>query len=60
MAQQLAWTSNQVPGSLSVTGNPADSAVHQSAAAGRCPRCERRRQELQCPGVIGDPVHLGG
>jgi hypothetical protein len=54
-----AFTSNQVPGSLSVTGAPADSTTHQSAADGRCPRCERYRTEIQCPGVEGDLIHLG-
>lgn len=59
MAQQIAFTSNQVPGSLTVTGNPRDTASMQSAADSRCPRCERRQSELKCGGVFGEFVHLG-
>jgi hypothetical protein len=59
MAQQINFTSNQVPGSLSVTGNPADSNSHPQSADGRCPRCERMRWEIQCPGVAGAFNHLG-
>lgn len=59
MAQQLAWTSNQVPGSLTATGNPADSNSHQQSADGRCPRCERQRWEPQCGGVLGELNHPG-
>jgi hypothetical protein len=55
----IAWTTLTVPGSLAVTGNPADTAGHQSAAGGRCPRCERGHQEVQCPGVEGEVTHLG-
>src|ERR1039458_7006497 len=51
MAQTIAWTSNTVPGSLSVTGIAADTSAHVSNADGRCPRCERHRWEYQCPGV---------
>jgi hypothetical protein len=58
MAQQTAWTSNQVPGSLTVTGNPADTNSHQSTG-GRCPRCERMLTEPACPGVAGTFIHLG-
>lgn len=53
-----AFTSNQVPGSLSVTGAPADSAAKVSAN-GRCPRCERQRWEVPCQGVEGNVTHLG-
>jgi hypothetical protein len=56
---QIAWTTLQVPGSMAPTGNPRDTAALQSAAEGRCPRCERGHLEVQCPGVQGDPVHLG-
>src|ERR1035441_7803184 len=49
----LAWTSDLVPGSLSVTGIPADTSARVSNADGRCPRCERHRWEYQCPGVTG-------
>jgi hypothetical protein len=59
MAQQIAWTTLQVPGSLAPTGNPRDTAGMQSAADSRCPRCERRNSEQKCNGVLGDPVHLG-
>lgn len=59
MAQQIAWTANQVPGSLTVTGNPRDVASMQSAADSRCPRCERRLSELKCSGVHGSFTHLG-
>jgi hypothetical protein len=54
-----AWTSNQVPGSLSVTGAPADSTTHQCSAGVRCPRCERRLYEVQCGGVTGEVTHDG-
>ena len=47
----IAWTSNTVPGSLSVTGIAADTSARVSNADGRCPRCERHRWEYQCPGV---------
>lgn len=53
-----AWTSNTVPGSLTVTGASADAAGSQSTS-GRCPRCERRRSEMACPGVPGELTHLG-
>ena len=59
MAQQIAFTSNQVPGSMSVTGVPADTTGKVSVADGRCPRCERGRHETPCSGVDGEPVHLG-
>jgi hypothetical protein len=59
MAQQIAWTTTQVPGSLAVTGNPADSTSHQQSADGRCPRCERNRWEVPCAGVLGEVNHLG-
>lgn len=59
MAQQIAFTSNQVPGSLTVTGNPRDTAAMQSAADSRCPRCERRFSEQKCAGVDGHFTHLG-
>lgn len=59
MAQQTAWTSNQVPGSLTITGIPADTTSRQSAGGGRCPRCERQRWEIACPGVAGEILHLG-
>jgi hypothetical protein len=55
----VAWTSDQVPGSLSVTRSAADSASKQSSAAGRCPRCERPRSEGCCPGVKGEVHPLG-
>lgn len=45
--------SNQVPGSTTITGNPEDSVLTQSAAADRCPRCERHRWETPCGGVNG-------
>lgn len=54
-----AWTTLTVPGSLAVTGNPRDTAALQSAAEGRCPRCERGRMETPCPGVYGEVTHLG-
>jgi hypothetical protein len=54
-----AWTSNQVPGSLSVTGVAADSSAKISAADGRCPRCERGRHEPACGGVAGEVTHTG-
>jgi hypothetical protein len=53
-----AWTSNTVPGSLTVTGSPADTNSHMSAG-GRCPRCERMTWEQRCPGVAGAFIHLG-
>lgn len=53
----IAWTSNTVPGSLSVTANPADT-VTLRASSGRCARCERWPHEGACPGVFGEPVHL--
>jgi hypothetical protein len=56
---QIAWTVNQVPGSMSVTRVPADTTGKVSVADGRCPRCERGRHEEPCPGVDGEPVHLG-
>lgn len=59
MAQQIAFTTVQVPGSLAVTGNPLDTASMQSCADGRCARCERRFSELKCPQVLGDPVRMG-
>jgi hypothetical protein len=58
MAQQTAFTTAEVPGSLAVTGVPADSNSHQSAN-GRCPRCERMLTEPACPGVLGEVIHLG-
>ena len=54
-----AWTSNTVPGSLTVTGNPRDTASMQSAADSRCPRCERPLSEYHCAGVEGEFIHLG-
>jgi hypothetical protein len=59
MAAQIAWTVNQVPGSLSVTGVPADTTARVSSADGRCPRCERARWEVACSGVSGEVFHLG-
>jgi hypothetical protein len=56
---KIAWVVNEVPGSISVTGVPADTTGKVSAADGRCPRCERGRHETPCPGVAADPVHLG-
>lgn len=56
---QINWTTAQVPGSLTATGNPADSNSHQQSADGRCPRCERQRWEMACPGVLGEINHLG-
>ena len=55
----IAWTSNTVPGSLTVTGNPRDVASTQSAADSRCPRCERRLTEIKCSGVEGEFIHSG-
>ena len=59
MAATIAWTSNTVPGSLSVTGIAADTSARVSSADGKCPRCERYRWEFQCPGVSGEVTHLG-
>jgi hypothetical protein len=56
---QIAWTTLQIPGSLAVTGIPADSEGPESTSAGKCPRCERWRWEAQCPGITGTVNHLG-
>jgi len=53
-----SFTSDQIPGSLSVTRNPADSASKQSTS-GRCPRCERMHHEQPCAGVQGELHPLG-
>jgi hypothetical protein len=52
------YTSDAVPGSLSVTHAPGDSAA-KVTSNGRCPRCERWRHEVPCSGVAGEVVHVG-
>jgi hypothetical protein len=49
----LDWATTDVPGSLTVTGDSADSASHP-AGNGRCSRCERMLPECGCPGVTGE------
>lgn len=51
--------SASVPGSMSGTGNPADTVI-VSTTSGRCPRCERFRWEVPCGGVSGTFAHVGG
>lgn len=56
---QIAWTVSQVPGSLAVTGNQADTIGSTSTTSGLCPRCERPRWWAHCPGIEGEVVHSG-
>jgi len=58
MAQQIAFTTLNVPGSMAPTGNQADTTVLH-ASSGRCARCERWPWQGACPGVEGEVTHAG-
>jgi hypothetical protein len=58
MAATIAWTTTNVPGSMTPTGNQADTTVLH-ASSGKCARCERWPWEGACPGVLGEVTHLG-